>query len=87
MFKIEKNIAMPDPRRGRTQIYPWKEMEVGDSFQIPAFKVNSARSSGSHYSQAKTGGQVKFVYRAIKDADGNPVVKDGATQFRVWRCK
>ena len=87
MFKIEKNIAMPDPRRGRTQIYPWKEMEVGDSFQIPAFKVDSARSSSSQYSKAKTGGQAKFIYRTIKDADGNSVVKDGEIQFRVWRCK
>ncbi len=87
MFKIEKNIPMPDPRRGRTRIYPWKEMEVGDSFQVPEVKVNSARSSSGHYSQAKTGGQAKFIIRAIKDANGNPVVKDGATQFRVWRCK
>jgi hypothetical protein len=87
MFKIEKNIAMPDLKVGRASIFPWEEMEVGDSFQIPATKVNSARSSGSHYSTAKTGGQAKFVYRAIKDADGNSVVKDGVVQFRVWRCK
>ena len=34
-FKIEKNIAVPPmPNRGPYNIYPWKEMEVGDSFLL-----------------------------------------------------
>jgi len=31
MIKIEKNVKMPIFREGRN-LYPWKEMKVGDSF-------------------------------------------------------
>ena len=30
-FKIEKGVPLPPSRRGRT-LYPWADMEVGDSF-------------------------------------------------------
>ena len=37
MFKIEKNIPVPSSR-GRVAIYPFREMEVGDSFAVPGMK-------------------------------------------------
>ena len=37
MLKVQKNIPMPDiPHNvGRPRIYPWYEMEIGDSFLVP----------------------------------------------------
>ena len=32
MMKIDKNIPVPDEQRRK---YPWREMEVGDSFAFP----------------------------------------------------
>lgn len=34
-FKIEKGIPMPNITSGRPRIYPFPEMEVGDSFAVP----------------------------------------------------
>ena len=48
-FKIEKGIPIPPKAQrggnsaGRLGIYPWKEMEVGDSFFIPAGSRGEAR--------------------------------------------
>jgi hypothetical protein len=37
-FEIEKGIPVPEyaGRGGRTNKYPWEDMEVGDSFFVPA---------------------------------------------------
>lgn len=36
-FKIDKNVPMPKGVRGPGKTkYPWREMEVGDSFLLPA---------------------------------------------------
>lgn len=35
-FEIRKGVPCPDPyKQGRQTLYPWKEMEVGDSFVVP----------------------------------------------------
>jgi hypothetical protein len=34
-FKIDKNVPMPKISKGRPRIYPFPEMEVGDSFAVP----------------------------------------------------
>jgi len=33
--KVDKNVEIPSPQWGNNRIYPWKEMEVEDSFFIP----------------------------------------------------
>jgi hypothetical protein len=34
-FKIDKNVPMLKISKGRPRIYPFPEMEVGDSFVVP----------------------------------------------------
>lgn len=34
-FKIDKGLPMPNISKGRPRIYPFPEMEVGDSFAVP----------------------------------------------------
>lgn len=43
MYKIEKNV--PITNAGRTRIYPFEQMEAGDSFVVKgdAKKIQSAR--------------------------------------------
>lgn len=36
MYEIQKNIALPNEiRRGRSVVYPFDKMEIGDSFLAP----------------------------------------------------
>lgn len=56
-IKIESGIEVPEYRRGRRAKYPFKEMEIGDSFEYPNEKVRLAAAS-----HAKRYG-VKFTVR------------------------
>ena len=84
MFKIEKNIPLP-PRAGdgAPPKYPFLEMEVGDSFVIPADdpafrtrqgggRVHPAQNCFAYY--AKRG--LKFASRSQPDGS-----------MRVWRTE
>lgn len=69
-IRIDKDVPLP-PRSaiGRPPIYPWRRLEVGDSFLVDSSKVsvrNQANLMG-----AKTG--KKFSVRKTEDG------------FRVWR--
>lgn len=48
MIAIDKNIPMPNPKRGRNKKYnyPWQKMEVGDSFLYPPH-VNYGTARGN----------------------------------------
>ena len=59
MYQIEKDVPMP--RRGK---YPFSEMEIGDSFSVPAEDRLRLASSASRAS-ARLG--CKFVTRKQKD--------------------
>ena len=39
-FEIASNIPIPNPQKGRRAKYPWRVMEVGDSFFVPDKKTN-----------------------------------------------
>lgn len=72
MLQIEKNVPLP-PSRGCTPtkaFYPWKQMEVGDSFFVTGRKQQHLSAQASVVGK-KLG--VKFVTR--KEGDG----------VRVWR--
>jgi hypothetical protein len=85
---IEKNISMPDwTGVGRPNIYPFPDMEIGDSFALPL--TGRKGSSGSQYlkwdevtrkltnaanSYAKKHNK-KFTVREIKDE----------SVARIWR--
>ena len=48
MYKIEKNVPMIEPNttgRGRKSIYPWNDMEVGDSFMVSKDEARAASFS------------------------------------------
>ena len=68
-MKIDKNIPIPEDRKR----YPWKEMEVGDSFFI----------EGKEASQI--GGIANFANRTYKPKHFiTRTVKGGV---RIWRDK
>lgn len=69
-FEVEKGIPAPETR-GKEAKYPWKEMEVGDSFLItepPKYIRNMA-------SQAGRVNGLKFSVRTLPEG------------VRVWRVK
>ena len=51
MIKIDKNIPAPPSRPGRIPIYPFYEMEIGDSILVKGDckKIDSARSTSRAY--------------------------------------
>lgn len=81
-FAIEKGVPLP-PRRtgagsGRPAVYPWREMEVGDSFAVP-FGDRSARKAlvsmtrSASDARRRIGGGVRFSCRTEGDC------------VRIWR--
>lgn len=68
MFEIDKNLPLPKERvRGN---YPYKEMEVGDSFHVPLGKMQVILNA--NYRASK---QLGWKFIARKDDKG----------VRVWR--
>jgi hypothetical protein len=53
-YKIEKGIPITIPSHSVT-IYPFKAMNVGDSFLVPLSKKNSVRTSASNYTKRHPG--------------------------------
>ncbi len=52
-FKVEKGIEIPAPNSvGSKLMYPWNDMSVGDSFEIPncsQYQKNSCKVAGRTY--------------------------------------
>ena len=72
MIQIDKGIAVPDYSiRGRTPIYPWADMGVGDSFFVSNGRVAAFRSTcrGACVRHKPK----KFICRAVEGG------------VRVWR--
>jgi len=44
-FKIEKNIELP-PQRGSISIYPFKDLQIGDSFFVEGDKKKAGNVRG-----------------------------------------
>jgi len=59
MIIIDKGVAMPT-ENGRCK-YPWKDMEVGDSFSLPKLSISTGAVNERYKPK-------KFVAR--KDGDG-----------------
>jgi len=72
MYEIEKGIEIPKVvRAAKPCKYPWKTMEIGDSF----FVERSAREMSSMIAHAGKRWGKKFTVRTV----------DGGS--RVWRIK
>lgn len=73
MFQIEKGIEIPAATRNTVAPkYPFKQMEIGDSFFVPCAEADSKKTRNSISSSARSAG-VKHVTRV---AEGG---------LRVWR--
>jgi hypothetical protein len=86
-FKIEKGYEIPTTARrgpGQSQ-YPFREMEIGDSFFVPVKRVKAEDGTEKveivrpPLPNAKKPGDRKFVSRIEKNKKGE------ATGVRVWR--
>ena len=76
-MKIEKGIPIPPPYKPKNlnntrPKYPFRHMEVGDSFFVPRLEAQRARSAASQQSSRS---RRKFTTR--KEGDG----------LRVWRIE
>ena len=79
-YKIEKHVEMPQPmRRG---MYPWKDMEVGDSFYVP-FPDHKKRSN---LSQVLLRSAKNFTEKTEPSNKKFSTRRDD-TGIRVWRIK
>lgn len=71
MYEIEKGIPLDQSRgNGHRAKYPWRQMEVGDSFVMDSHIQSASGKVGA--AQKATG--FKFSCRKISD-----------TQTRIWR--
>lgn len=76
MFAIEKNIPQPKSNAGRQAKYPWKSMEVGDSFFVPC-PVDEQRKRRSSITASGISALGKGKVSAAIEDKG----------IRVWRIK
>ena len=74
-FPIAKSVPIP-PGAGMQPKYPYRSMEVGDSFFIEGLSAAQMSGQNNNYSQ-KLGG--KFI--------GRTVTENGTTGCRVWRVE
>ncbi len=76
MIPIDKGIPMPDFKpRGARAIYPWRTMDVGDSFLIKGKTLSDVRAN-----IAGIEGRMNARFRAAP-------VKGKRNQVRVWRVE
>lgn len=73
---IDADVPMPEGSgRGGNAKYPWKEMEIGNSFWVPSVNLKSWQTAcvkaGKQYER-------KFIARKFTGPEG----QDG---IRVWR--
>jgi hypothetical protein len=74
-FKIDKNVPMPATRSaGRHATFPWRSMEIGDSFFVTPDQIPSKYVSRRAWAASKLTG-LKFITRR----------SDGGA--RVWRAE
>lgn len=73
MYQVEKGVKLASPCRGRKRIYPFNQMEIGDSFAVEI--ENRARV----VSAASSCRGMKFATRVV--------LEDGKKVCRVWRVE
>lgn len=75
-FKIEKSVPLPPRKRSNAIPYPLREMEVGDSFFIPAIGTLEIRTTQSRIiSRARFMTERKFRTASVEGG------------LRVWRIE
>ena len=74
MIKIDKEIPMPESRSTGTSIYPFEDLEVGDSFFAPGKSRAQMDNACGHW-RKKKGWKFTIEGRTENDVIG----------ARVWR--
>ena len=77
MIELTKEVPVPEPRI--RNVYPYKVMEVGDSFFVPVEDVSSSNSIRQTIYASNRRRKPKF-FRVVWDEDG---VTEGYRVFRV----
>ena len=75
-FQVEKNVPLPMPGERASAKYPWRQMDVGDSFFVPgvkASKLTNASTSFVHWARKRENITMQFAARTVEG---------GA---RIWR--
>ena len=77
MYKIKKNVPIPEKRLHNS--FPWRLMEIGDSFDVPIadLKHGSNTVYSSYNAWRKRHKPIKITIRAIKEEN----------LIRVWRIE
>lgn len=84
-FQVEKDVPIPEGRQGRESKYPFREMEVGDSFLV-APEVDELLGEQEDF--AKVRGRVSNVaYKYGKEHDKKFTVRQVEEGIRVWRVE
>ena len=76
MFEIVKDRPIPAAvlnGKNRKAVYPFRGMSVGDSFDVPAEKVQSARACAPRMQR-----KMNAKFAVVKQPDGSAI---------VWRIK
>lgn len=80
-YKIEKNIPLPpaETLKAKQNSYPFKYMEVGDSFLVDTnysrIRMQKYSNAARGWAKALTSGKWKFAIRKTDDG------------IRIWRIK
>jgi hypothetical protein len=73
MFNIEKNIPLPTRKDILHAEYPFKDMEIGDSFLLDFQAYHRTQSAATYYARKS---HVKFAFRQISKS-----------KYRCWRIE
>jgi len=76
-MSIQIDKGVPLPTRGLRTAYPWREMEIGDSFEVP-FKEGDTTG-------ATTRTDVLSAARSVYGASGKVKSQVSNGRVRFWR--
>jgi len=86
-MEIDKNIDIPKKKvhkGGMPAIYPFPEMEKGDSFAVAMVDCSMISGSVNYWNKKLT---PRFFKATMYEADGKRVMVNGEVGVRVWRMK
>lgn len=82
-FPVESGVLIPDPKRQGAK-YPWRELEVGQSFFIPDTIIKPTSASSLCSTANAKHSPKRFVWRMDEKEPGVIPTTKGA---RIWRVK
>jgi hypothetical protein len=85
-FKIEKDVPIPAiPQAGRPRLYPFAEMEIGDSFSVPLSGVRVKANSGYTDKAARNLVSAASIYSKKCGIKFSTRTLHGEGVVRCWR--